>query len=255
MSETVPPVERSIRLLRYISSGKPVSNRSEAARALEINRTTLNRLLTTLEGERFIEPLQNGEFHIGTGLIALASERLFSADVVTISAPLLTKMAHDLGLSCHLGMLEGADVLYILRQTPNVLLVSNIRVGSKLPAYATTMGRILLSYLADDELENRFQHHIFTQFTSKTATSFHDLKLALTRDKLQGFSESESAYEAGIDSIAAPVFDASGKAIAAINVSGPEVNFRQTRDFIRQTVIETAANISLRLGYTTKRSM
>src|SRR6516225_9980096 len=143
-----PPVQRAVRLIRHIAEGNPVLNMSEAAKALKINRTTLIRLLHTLEVEGFIERRPSGGgFQIGLKLLEVGARALFSQDLVQVAVPVLTRLAETLQLSAHLGVLDGTDVLYLVRRTPNTPLASNIRVGSRLPAHATTIGRMLLTYM------------------------------------------------------------------------------------------------------------
>ncbi len=249
----VPAVDRAIRLLRHVGEGKSVTNQSEAARALGINRTTLMRLIASLEAGRLLERAADGEYILGTGFIELAAHRIFSTDLAGAAGPVLNRLAADLGLSCHLGILDGRNVLYVLRQTPNVALVSNIRIGSKLPAHATTMGRIILSGRPVGEIEALYDGVTLSAATGKTATTLPALLSQISTDRARGYAESESAFEAGIDSIAAPVFDGSGLVVAAINVTGPDTAFRaggpERRIAIRAAVIAAAHDISRRLGF------
>ena len=103
-----PPVQRAARLLRHIAEGDRVTNMSRTARELGINRTTLLRLLHTLEVERFIEALPDGQgWRIGIGLIGLTAQAFFSEDLVQTAVPVLTRLTENLSLSSHLGALDG----------------------------------------------------------------------------------------------------------------------------------------------------
>ena len=86
-------------------------------------------------------------YQVGLSLLEVGARALFSQDFVQVAMPVLTRLAETLQLSAHLGVLDGTDVLYLVRRTPNTPLASNIRVGSRLPAHATTMGRMLLAYM------------------------------------------------------------------------------------------------------------
>src|ERR1700741_2098313 len=125
-----PPVQRAVRLIRHVAEGNPVLNMSETAKTLKINRTTLLRLLHTLEAEGFVERRAGGGFQIGLSLVELGARALFSQDLVQVAVPVLTRLAEALALSAHLGVLDGTDVLYLVRRTPNTPLASNIRAGS-----------------------------------------------------------------------------------------------------------------------------
>ena len=152
-----PPVQRAVRLIRHVAEGNPVLNMSETAKALKINRTTLLRLLHTLEVEGFVERRPSGAgFQVGLSFLELGARALFSQDLVQVAVPVLTRLAETLGLSAHLGVLDGTDVLYLVRRTPNTPLASNIRVGSRLPAHATTMGRMILAFMPPIEIERLY---------------------------------------------------------------------------------------------------
>lgn len=252
-SYVAPPVIRAARLLRHIADGDHVLNTSHTAKALGINRTTLIRLLHTLEAERFIEQRPNGEgYQIGVGLIGLAAQSLFSQDLLQVALPVLNRLTETFRLSSHLGVLDGRDVLYLLRRTPNVHLASNIRIGSRLPAHATTMGRIILAFMPPKDVKDLYGRLELKAYTEKTRTTFADLRAQLDEDRKNGIAWSESSYEPGISSFAAPVFDHSASVIAAINVTGPNEAFPTKggqRARIGEAVRAAALEISERLGF------
>lgn len=252
-SYSVPPVVRAIKVLRYIAAGNSVANQARAARAIGINRTTLLRILHTLEAEGLIEHMpDSGNFVLGTGVLELAGRKISSLDVAQVAAPVLARLAQRLGLSCHLGVLEGREILYVVRQAPNVPLVSNVQVGTRLPAHAATMGRAILAHMPWEQVKERFRGRPLPAVTAKTATTLTDLAHQLELDRAAGLSDSRSYYEAGIDSIAAPIFDHSGRVIAAINVSGPERAFQTSkgrRREIADALMEAAREICRRMGH------
>src|SRR5262249_7776535 len=137
-----PPVQRAVRLIRHVAEGNPVLNMSETAKLLKINRTTLLRLLHTLETEGFVERRPSGAgFQVGLTFLELGARALFSQDLVQVAMPVLTRLAETLQLSAHLGVLDGTDVPYLVRRTPNTPLASHIRRGSRAPAGCPHMPR------------------------------------------------------------------------------------------------------------------
>jgi DNA-binding IclR family transcriptional regulator len=248
-----PPVQRATRLLRRIAEGDAVTNMSRTARDLDISRTTLLRLLHTLEAERFIEPRagEGSGWRIGTALIGLAA-RAFGEDLAEAAQPVLTRLAETLGLSAHLGVLDGREVVYMVRRTPNLSWGSNIRVGSRLPAHAANMGRIILAHLPDDEVRRLYGGVAMEAVTAQTATSVEALLAKLAVDRAEGLAWSEGYYENGIGSVAAALRDAAGHPVAAINVSGQVASFEgaEARARIGTAVRGAAAEISARLGWT-----
>ncbi|MCB1426455.1 MAG: IclR family transcriptional regulator [Zhengella sp.] len=250
---SVPPVERAFRVLRYIADGNSCANMAKAAKETGINRTTLIRLLHTLEQEAMIEKAHNGQgFVLGTGLINLAASALYSRDIVQVAHPELRRLVRDLGLSAHLGILDRREITYLLRETPNLHLVSNVRVGSRLPAHATTIGRIILAHRDFAEVEALFRASEMTAATEKTATTLAALSEQLNADRRLGIAWSVSNFEAGIGSAAAAVFDAQGKAVGAINVTGPDHEFAEgagRREEIGRNLSAAAHRISHQLGH------
>jgi DNA-binding IclR family transcriptional regulator len=245
-----PPIQRAARLLRHIAEGDAIENMSRTARELGINRTTLLRLLHTLEAERFIEAHGNG-WRIGLGLIGLAAQTFFSGDLVQTAVPILTRLAEKLGLSAHLSVLDGTEIVYVVRRTPNHTFASNIRVGSRLPAHAANMGRIILAHLPPERVAQLYASVVLTKATPQTPSNLQELRARLDADRAEGLAWSDGSYEAGISSVAAAVFDAAGAPVAALNISGQTANFegKRRREEIADCVLQASHEISERLGW------
>lgn len=248
-----PPVQRAALLLRHIAEGDPVINMARTARDLGINRTTLLRLLHTLESERFIESRgpQMAGWRIGLGLIGLAAQAFFSDDMVQVAVPILTRLAESLGLSAHLGVLDGTEIVYLIRRVPNHAFASNIRAGSRLPAHAANMGRIILAHLPPAKVSALFGGARMAAVTPHTAVTLGDLLTKLEEDRATGLAWSDGQYEAGISSVAAAILDASGTPVAAINVSGQPASFQgdKRREEIARVIAAAAEEISRHLGW------
>lgn len=254
----VPPVARAFKLLRHIAGGDTVANMSDTARMLGLSRTTLIRLMATLEAEQMIERTADGRgFKLGLGLAALAGQALFSSDIVQVGDAIIQRLTDTLSLSSHIGVLSGRDVLYVARRTPNVHLVSNVGLGSRLPAHATTLGRAILAHLPRETVTTLFHGVRLTAATAKTPTTLAALARQLDADRDAGIAWSDSNFEVGISSAAAAVFDRSGNVIGAINVTGPTASFAghaRRRHEIMQAVGDAATQISQRLGYAPTRN-
>ncbi len=250
---SVPPVHRAFTLLRHIAAGGKCRNASATARDLGLNRTTLIRLLHTLEAERMIESIDDGlSWQLGPGMLALAADALKSRDVLRVAQPVMARLAFDSGLSSHLGVLDGREIIYLLREAPNSHLVSNVREGTRLPAHATTVGRVLLAYLPPEELARLYDDAPLAAATDKTATTLEALRQQIEFDRQRGAAWSAGNFERGIGSCAAPIFDHQERVIAAVNVTGPENQFTPDTpkaSLIEAQIIAAAAQISAALGY------
>jgi DNA-binding IclR family transcriptional regulator len=219
---------------------------------LGINRTTLLRLLRTLHSERFIEPRSEGEgWRVGVGFIGLAAQALHSEDLVQVSAPVLTHLAEGLNLSAHLAVLDGTEIVYLLRRAPNHPFASNIRVGSRLPAHAANMGRIILAHLPPERVDRMYAGAVLDAVTPRTSVTLAQLHAQLAADRAAGLAWSDGNYEPDISSVAAVIFDATCEPVAALNVSGRSADFagEARRAHIADAAKAAASEISQRLGW------
>lgn len=249
----VPPVTRAIALLRYIAAGNRCRNISNAAKTLDINRTTLIRLLATLEAESIIEPIaDDGGYRLGTGLIALASEALNERSILQVARPFLKQLVEALNLSAHLGVLEGREIVYLARETPNSHLASTVREGTRLPAHATTIGRILLAELPAASLRSLYAGQTMESFTTKTRTTLADLEKQLQNDRARGIAWSVANFEREIGSAAVAIHDHQARAVGAINVTGHASVFAEDgphAEKIEHELKAVARAMSEALGY------
>jgi DNA-binding IclR family transcriptional regulator len=222
----VPPVTRAFTLLRYVGAGNRCRNISDAAKATGINRTTLIRLLATLQEEAMIEALPDeGGYRLGTGMITLAAAALHGRGIVQAAQPFLAELVQELSLSAHLGILEGREIVYLARVTPNSHLASNVREGTRLPAHATTIGRILLAELPVEKLRARYAGVKLDAYSDKTRTTLPELEQQLDEDRRRGVAWSVANFEPEIGSAAALVRDSQGQPAGAINVTGHASTF------------------------------
>ncbi|KUJ82726.1 IclR family transcriptional regulator [Ruegeria marisrubri] len=249
----VQPVIRALAVLRHIAAGNRCRNSSRTAKAIGINRTTLIRLLATLEKERIIETLPDeGGYRLGTGLISLASEALNERGIIQVARPVLKMLVDKLNLSAHLGVREGREIVYLARETPVSHLASTVREGTRLAAHATTIGRILLSELSREELVELYRSTPLEAFTEKTRTTLEDLAKQLEDDRSRGYSWSVANFEPEIGSAAAPVYDHRGEAVAAINVTGHASLFAtpsENAERIASALKSAAQEISEGIGF------
>ncbi|MFK7752262.1 MAG: IclR family transcriptional regulator [Sedimentitalea sp.] len=252
---SVPPVERAIKLLRYIGDGKRARNLSDVARDLSINRTTLIRLIHTLLDHKMIEEIGEGAgYRLGSGMVSLGAKAIQGRDIVRVCQPVLRTLCQSTGMSAHLGVLDGRDIIYLGRETPNSHLVSNVHTGSRLLAHASSIGRALLAEMSPDQLRVLFAGHPPAQATEKTPATLEGIIAQARADRDAGIAWSQGNFESGIGSCAAAVFDHSGLAVGGINVSGPESRFSDADPAanakLRQAVVAAAHVASTELGFT-----
>ena len=225
---------------------------SRTAKEIGINRTTLMRLLATLEREAIIERRREGiGYALGPGVRRLCAGALFGSDIVKIADPILIALTAQLGLSSHLAELDGRSALYLLRRVPNAHLVSSIQIGTRVDAHTVNAGRIILAHWPEDQVRALYKGVKLKRVTDQTPDTLKKLLDMLRGERRLGLSWSDSGFEIGISSVAAPVFGSDGRAMASINVTGHTSAFDTNagrRDLIAKRVAEAADEISRQLG-------
>ncbi|MCK0150126.1 IclR family transcriptional regulator [Marivita sp. S6314] len=247
----VPPVERAIKLLRYIGDNNTCRNLSTAASDLSINRTTLIRLIHTLLAERLIEELGDGRgYRLGVGLVTLGAQAIAGRDLVQTCQPVLQRLCEATSMSAHFGILDGTDIVYLSRVAPNSHLVSNIHAGARLRAHASSIGRAILAQMAPEEITALLAGATLEAVTPKTPTTIEGVIAQADADRALGYAWSVGNFEAGIGSCGAAVFDHVGRAVGALNVSGPDNRFADpdSSTAIIEAVCKAAAEASALLG-------
>ena len=248
----VPGLARGLRLLELFDRTRPEWNLSELAAAAGLPRSTTYRLVVTLTQLGYLENAHSRKiYRLSARVLNLGFEYLGSQELVEIAHAPLERLGARTSGSTHLGVLDGADVVYLLRVAGPNRLVSNVRVGTRLPAHATVMGRALLSSHTTEALRARFGDAPLAAATHETATTVDALEVQLSEVRARGYALSVAAFEAGIASVGAPVRGAAGDIVAAINFTGSDSQFGRDRLLAEVVgpVCETAEEISRRLGW------
>lgn len=247
----VPPVERAIKLLRYIGDGNACRNLSTASRDLDINRTTLIRLIHTLLEQRMIEESAEGAgYRLGVGLVTLGAQAIAGRDLVRTCQPVLQRLSEETSMSAHIGILDGTDIVYLSRVAPNSHLVSNVHAGTRLRAHASSIGRAILAEMDAAGIVALLDGATLEAVTPKTPTTIDAVIAQAVDDKAKGYAWSVGNFEAGIGSCGAAIFDHGGTVVGALNVSGPDGRFSEPDDsaVIRDAVCQAASEASALLG-------
>ena len=248
----VPALSRGLALLEAFSAERPSLTLSELSKAVGLSRSSTYRLVYTLEDMGFLlRDKGSKSYRLGTRILGLGFAYLASQELVELARPHLEALRDRTNCSAHLGVVEGTELIYVVRVPDRKALTSHIRVGSRLAAHATSMGRAILSHLPESEIRRRFAGVPLQAFTSHTATDVESLIALLEADRARGYILSRSAFAEGIASVAAPVRDADGEVVAAINISTPEATLKgdELETTLKDAVLDTARTISHWLGY------
>lgn len=214
----IQSLERGLQVIQAFSQQNPAMTVSEMAKGTGLSRPTVRRILLTLEHLGFAES-RNGLYRLTPRALSLGYAYLSSNNVWSIAHPFMRNFVEKTSESCSISILDGMDVLYVARVSTKRIMSINLDVGSRLPAYATSMGHVLLANLTDGELVHYLEKVNFEKFTDKTIIDKEKLKKVLNDVRLKNWGGVDQQFEEGLRSIAVPITNANGKVIAAINCS------------------------------------
>jgi IclR family transcriptional regulator, pca regulon regulatory protein len=159
------------------------------------------------------------QFSLRPRVLALGYAYLSSFSVAQIAQPHLEDLAEELHESCSVSVLDGDDIVYVARASANRIMTIALTVGTRLPPYPTSMGRVLLASLPEEELDAHLRRTELRKLTERTVVDETELRQILVKVAAQGWAAVDQELEAGVRSIAVPIRDSSGRVVAAINAS------------------------------------
>lgn len=246
----VPGLERGLRVLFILASERGELSLTQITERLGAPRSSVFRICYTLEQMGLLRRTSLG-YGLGPRILSLGFDYLSSLDIVEIARPELIALRDDTGASAHLGVLTGAEVVYIAQVPSLRQLASRVAVGSRFPAHAMSMGRLLLSSLPPAEFEALYGGVTLKKFTNDTPGSIEELRQKIAAERARGFVISRGSFETGIVAVAAPVLDRDNRVVAAINISGPAASLDTgaLEGVFKDRVCEAGRRISQQLGH------
>lgn len=248
----VPGLVRGLDVLRSFKRERQDQSIADVAREVGITRSAAFRIVYTLEVAGFLRrSTDTKRYRLTSSVMELGYSYLAGHDLLELANPILRQLRDDTQASAHLAVREARDAVYIARFPGNTALVSQVHVGSRLPAHATAPGRVLLAGLPLAEVVGLYEDFAFETYTPSTPDSMAALISLVEQDRKSGSVVSFGFYEPDIASIATPVRNTEGKLEAAISISCP-VNTYDKKMFgkvIRERVERAADELSRALGY------
>ncbi|AZD11410.1 Transcriptional regulator, IclR family [Pseudomonas chlororaphis] len=238
----VPGLERGLLLLCEFSRRNRTLTAPELARRLALPRSTIFRLLTTLETMGFVTRSGN-EYRLGMSVLRLGFEYLASLELTELGQPLLARLCDRLNYPSNLVVRDGRSIVYVAKVSPPSVFSNAVNVGTRLPAHATVLGRILLEDLSLAELRELYPEEHLEQHSHSTPKTVLELFDMVQADRQRGFVSGEGFFESAISTVAAPVRDQSGRIAAALGVTIPttqigHVNFEELLSQVRRSADE-----------------
>jgi IclR family pca regulon transcriptional regulator len=249
-------LERGLAILSTFQSARPLLGVSDLSREVGLSRSTTHRSVSTLAALGYLQQdAETRKYRLGPRVLDLGFSAINSMELRHVSAPHLQLLSDSTGHTVNMAVLDGADIVYIERcqssRAERREIDLNLHIGSRLPAYCTSMGKVLLAFLPADELKSALAGVQFAQRGPNTITAKSELQRELERVREQGLAVNNEELAYGLRSIAAPVHAQTGEVVAAINVAvhRSPASLDELVEKLGPALERTAADISARIGF------
>lgn len=243
-------LERGLAVLQAFDEDRPVATMAELAAATGLSRPTVRRILLTLRDLGYVAN-EGSRWRLTPRVLGIGRHYSASNAIVEVSQPHLMRLAEHTGESASLAALDGTDAVYIARVPVRRIMSINVALGSRVPAHATSMGRVLLAWRPYEQIQEFIDSSGLPACTPRTVTDPSIFRGALRTVRDQGWSLVAGELEPGLVSVAAPVRDQNGTVIAALASStstGRSTSDRLEADVV-PLLVATAECISADLGH------
>ena len=243
-SDFVQSLDRGLAVIRAFGPDRERLSLSEVARATGLTRAAARRFLLTLVKLGYVRS-DGREFSLRPKVLELGYAYLSGLALPDVAEPHLEDLSAKLHESSSISVLDGHHIVYVARVATKRIMTVAISVGTRFPAYAASMGRVLLAALSQEELDKYLTEASFEAFTERTVTEPERLREVIAEVRRDGYSIVDQELEEGLRAIAAPIHDSSGAVTAAINVSAhaSRMGADAMRTQLLPALLETARNI------------
>src|SRR5437764_597034 len=211
-------LDRGLQVLRAFNRDRPRCTLSEIANQTGLSRAVARRSLLTLQHLGYVAA-QNRHFFLTPRVLELGSSYLSSLDLTDLAHEPMERLSQRVGESCSMAVLDGGEIVYVARIAVRRLMSVALGVGARLPAFAASMGRVLLADKLEDELTARLRENTFRSITPHTVYKTRALQAEILKVRRQGYAFVSQALELGLCSLAVPARSGTGQAVYGRNVS------------------------------------
>lgn len=249
MSATVKSADRVLQVFELLTENPDGLLLAEIQRALDLPKSSAHSLVSTMAARGFVQQDPHSRrYAVGIRLWQAGRSYLTASSLENLALPYMTQIRAELNETVQLATLDGIDNVYLAKVDPDQQLRLASHVGARLPAYATGIGKALLSLLPDEEIRRRFTDVAFTAYTPQTISSLDALLQTVHRVRHIGHAEDHGEYTAGVFCVAMPLKSTTDHGLAALSVSVPEVRKRPDLvDRALESLRQATAEISQRL--------
>lgn len=246
----VQSIDRALDIIEVLAVEESGLGVTEIAIRVGLHKSTAYRIIETLYNRGYLNKTQDNNYKIGLKLIEAVSCYINSLELETQARLYVAQMTAELGLTSHLGVLEGDKVVYIEKMDVFSSVRMYSQIGLRMHAYCSSLGKCMLSGYSGKELSEVMKDCSFIKFTPNTISNIEELHKELLKVRKQGWAMDDEEYEIGHRCIGAPIYDYRGEIIAAVSASGNKHILTDDRiESVAEYVIKVALEISRGLGY------
>ncbi|MEV6342624.1 IclR family transcriptional regulator [Actinoplanes sp. NPDC051851] len=246
-------LERGLMILSSFGENRPVLGIADLSRAVALNKSTTYRYVATLARLGYLQQdPETRKYSLGPRVVDLGFAAINALEITRVAGPYLRALSDDTGYTVSMAVLDGTDIVYVDRRRSGPMAL-NLHIGSRLPAYCTSMGKVLLAHQEPAVLRGVLDRTDFARRGPKTITNREQLTAALARIRQCGVAVNDEELAAGLRSVAAPVRDRTGQVVAAVNIAVHLTVWSTTAESVvarlERPLRHAVAEISTRLGH------
>ncbi|MCW5651560.1 MAG: helix-turn-helix domain-containing protein [Ramlibacter sp.] len=240
---------RGLEVIRSFNAQAPQQTLSEVAERSGLTRAGARRILLTLQALGYVQT-DGRLYRLTPRILDLGFAYLSSMPIWNLAEPVMESLVARVKESCSAAVLDATDIVYVLRVPTHKIMSISLGVGSRLPAYCTSMGRVLLADLPEAELVARLEASDRQPLTRNTVTDIDTLQARVAQVRRQGWCIVNQELEEGLISLAAPITNRAGRVIAALNISGQanRTNAKTAQEQLLPALLDSARTVSALLS-------
>ena len=243
-------LSRALSILNLYDGRREDWGISEISRELDLPKSTVHGLITTLENNRYLEKNDKGKYRLGMKVYELGLAYQANAHLGTVAEPLIKSLIAKYKQSVHVAIYAGKTTVFVIGNKASTSHVVFPRVGAGISAYCTGVGKVLLAWQPENHIEEYLQHEDLQPYTKNTITDPQELREELQQIRECGYAVDREEAVMGICCIAAPIFGSSGQIIAALSVSGEtDLILSEKLQECILDVKQAAQTIAIGMGY------
>jgi DNA-binding IclR family transcriptional regulator len=247
----IQSIDRALQVLELFSLEKPEWGVTEISKALNIYKSNVHNILSTFAEKSFVKKdSKTDKYKLGIKFFELGSVVIKNMDLRRIAHSYIEKLSKEFNETVHLGILDEGRVVSIEREESDKGLCSHIEIGRRAPLHCTAVGKAIMSYLSENEINLIIKEKGLEKFTENTITNKEKLEEEFKKIREQGYAVDNMEHEEGVRCVASSIRDYSGEVIASMSVSGPAFRINENNMFvIAKRVKEYCDCISEEMGY------